>query len=210
MQAMNQRVGASGRRMVMSGPAALVASSVCTRAMNTRAMNTRVINTRARNAWVMNTESMNTHSMGTGSVNAELMNVGSVNGRAMNTRTTGTRATNAGTPLVRESVSSQSRGRSTGWTGRFMLRRVVMLLCAGALVWSGWNVAMPHRAESATGAIPVVNYTVQPGDTLWSYARQVTPRGASVTDTVDELMELNNFESASLQPGQTILVPERA
>lgn len=163
----------------------------------------------------MNTESMNTHSMGTGSVNAELMNIGSVNGRAlntraMNTRTTGTRATNAGTPLVRESVSSQSRGRSTGWTGRFMLRRVVMLLCAGALVWSGWNVAMPHHAESATGAIPVVNYTVQPGDTLWSYARQVTPRGASVTDTVDELMELNNFESASLQPGQTILVPERA
>lgn len=210
MQAMNQRVDASGRRMVMSGSAALVASSVCTRAMNTR-----VINTPARIARVMNAESMNTHSMGTGSVNAELMNIGSVNGRAlntraMNTRTTGTRATNAGMPLVRESVSSQSRGMSAGWTGRFMLRRVVMLLCAGALVWSGWNVAMPHRAESATGAIPVVNYTVQPGDTLWSYARQVTPRGASVTDTVDELMELNNFESASLQPGQTILVPERA
>lgn len=135
MQAMNQRVDASGRRMVMSGSAALVASSVCTRAMNTR-----VINTPARIARVMNAESMNTHSMGTGSVNAELMNIGSVNGRAlntraMNTRTTGTRATNAGMPLVRESVSSQSRGGPlVGQAGSCC---GVSSCCCAQVHWSG-------------------------------------------------------------------------
>lgn len=45
------------------------------------------------------------------------------------------------------------------------------------------------------------------GDTLWSYASAITPAGHDVSETVDELIALNNLESGSLQAGQRIIVP---
>lgn len=88
-----------------------------------------------------------------------------------------------------------------------LFRRAAAVACVGALIWSGWNIVMPSHAQSATGPVEVVTYSVRPGDTLWSYAREATPQGGDVSDTVSRLMKLNNLDSAALQPGQTILVP---
>lgn len=57
------------------------------------------------------------------------------------------------------------------------------------------------------GATQVTSYIVRPGDTLWSYASAITPAGHDVSETVDELIALNNLESGSLQAGQRIIVP---
>jgi LysM repeat protein len=91
-----------------------------------------------------------------------------------------------------------------------MLRKLAAALMTLSIVWMGWSVLVPSQeAQSATGAVEVVNYTVRPGDTLWSYARSITPENGNVANMVQELKTLNNLESSSLQPGQNLLVPAR-
>ena len=51
------------------------------------------------------------------------------------------------------------------------------------------------------------SYTVQPGDTLWSYASAITPDGGDVRDTIDDLISLNHLDGVSLQVGQQLKVP---
>lgn len=52
-----------------------------------------------------------------------------------------------------------------------------------------------------------VTYTVQPGDTLWSYAARATPSGGDVNDSIDTLMRINHLDSVSLDVGQRLKVP---
>lgn len=86
--------------------------------------------------------------------------------------------------------------------------RIAAALLIVAASWVGWSTIMPaEQAQSSTGPVEVVNYTVRPGDTLWSYANRVTPQGGNVAQTVQELKQLNNLDSASLTPGQSLLVP---
>ena len=73
--------------------------------------------------------------------------------------------------------------------------------------WCGFGALTAQRAQSDTGATQVTSYIVRPGDTLWSYASAITPAGHDVSETVDELIALNNLESGSLQAGQRIIVP---
>ncbi|KFI45613.1 LysM domain-containing protein [Bifidobacterium bohemicum] len=87
-------------------------------------------------------------------------------------------------------------------------RRMLAVLFALAVLCCGWQVVSPDRANAAQEAAPVVTYTVRPGDTLWAYAKEVTPSDKSVADTVDHLMSLNNLRSAELKPGQRIVVPQ--
>lgn len=86
--------------------------------------------------------------------------------------------------------------------------RIAAALLIVAASWVGWSTIMTaEQAQSSTGPVEVVNYTVRPGDTLWSYANRVTPQGGNVAQTVQELKQLNNLDSASLTPGQSLLVP---
>ena len=85
--------------------------------------------------------------------------------------------------------------------------KIVVACFVAAVSWGAFSLAYDNSAESAEGATEVVNYTVRPGDTLWSYAQSITPAGGDVSESVDELMDLNNLDSASLTPGQTIVVP---
>lgn len=88
--------------------------------------------------------------------------------------------------------------------------RIAAAMLIAAISWLGWSIVMPAtQAQSATGPVAVVNYTVRPGDTLWSFADRVTPKNGNVAETVQELKELNNLDSVSLTPGQNLLVPER-
>ena len=56
---------------------------------------------------------------------------------------------------------------------------------------------------------PTTTYVVSAGDTLWEIAASVAPAGADVRDTVDELIALNTLDSATIYPGQAILVPQQ-
>lgn len=85
--------------------------------------------------------------------------------------------------------------------------KVMAVIVAAALAWGGFAMLTAEPARSDTGATQVVSYIVRPGDTLWSYASSVTPAGQDVSETVDELIALNNLESGSLRVGQRIIVP---
>lgn len=88
--------------------------------------------------------------------------------------------------------------------------RAVVALFATVSMWFAVGALLPTPAQSREGARPVHTYTVQPGDTLWSYAARITPEGSNVNDTVESLMYLNNLDSANLYVGQRILIPVQA
>ncbi|MBT1162454.1 LysM peptidoglycan-binding domain-containing protein [Bifidobacterium sp. SO1] len=75
------------------------------------------------------------------------------------------------------------------------------------LAWIAYSWLVPMRADSASTAMEVTCYTVQPGDTLWQYAQAITPAGGDVSSTVERLRRLNDLDSYSLQVGQRIIVP---
>lgn len=84
------------------------------------------------------------------------------------------------------------------------------LVLAGIAMWSNGSVAVNSTVNSSVGSAgATTTYIVRPGDTLWGYASQVTPRGGDIRQTVSELIELNDLETASLTAGQSIVVPVR-
>ena len=96
-------------------------------------------------------------------------------------------------------------------TAHFLLNRhsgkVMAVVLAAALAWGGFAMLTAEPARSDTGATQVISYIVRPGDTLWSYASSITPAGQDVSETVDELISLNNLESGALRAGQRLIVP---
>lgn len=97
-------------------------------------------------------------------------------------------------------VSNNARRKSN-------LSRVMVVVVASVVAWVGLSIFAPSRADSATLPGEVMSYTVKPGDTLWSYAESITPRGGDVSQMVDVLINLNNLDSSALAAGQRIIVP---
>lgn len=65
---------------------------------------------------------------------------------------------------------------------------------------------------SASSAFLTERVVVQPGDTVWSVAREYGPQGWDVRRTVDVILELNGLSSVDLgrlQPGQELQVPSK-
>lgn len=78
----------------------------------------------------------------------------------------------------------------------------VVLIVVGALV-----VARPFD-DSAYAQTPTVPVEVQPGDTLWEFARAADPQG-DPREVVHTIVELNDLNSAAdIHPGDTLLVPD--
>jgi hypothetical protein len=94
----------------------------------------------------------------------------------------------------------------------YQRRRIVAVALAGLLVAAVLLLASAAMARPAGGGAPAsaagssapAIHIVQPGDTLWSIARQLDP-GADVRLTVDRLVDLNG--GAPLQVGQRLLLP---
>lgn len=92
------------------------------------------------------------------------------------------------------SVKLNRRGKITVWG-------IIAVLFA-SVVFALMPVASAQSDVQQTESI-----TVQPGDTLWSYASRVNPRGGDIYDTMDKIKQINHLESDQLQAGQALLVP---
>lgn len=83
-------------------------------------------------------------------------------------------------------------------------RLVVFLLAFVAMI----VVAIALAGGSFAGEEPQATQTVvvNPGDTLWSIASDVS-QGDDVRDTMDDLVALNDLDSVALDAGQQLEIP---
>jgi LysM repeat protein len=79
-----------------------------------------------------------------------------------------------------------------------MFGKLLILLCAAAL-------AVGLAARSSNGAGPMRTYTVRPGDTLWTVAERMY--AGDPREGVWRLERLNHLASATISPGEKLLVP---
>lgn len=52
----------------------------------------------------------------------------------------------------------------------------------------------------------IIDYTIAPGQTLWSIAREYTPNSKDIRETIYEIKQLNNMTNSTIYPGQTIQI----
>ena len=67
------------------------------------------------------------------------------------------------------------------------------------------TIAVAMVARSSHGAGPERTYVVKPSDTLWSIA--VSSYAGDTREGVWKLQQRNHLRSATLRPGQTIVLP---
>ena len=79
-----------------------------------------------------------------------------------------------------------------------LIVRVMLLSVAAVLLW-----ALFAGDTGASG--PERRYRVEPGDTLWSIAERTFP--GDPREGVWELRERNDLESATIVPGQVLVLP---
>ncbi|MFV2039949.1 MAG: LysM peptidoglycan-binding domain-containing protein [Acidimicrobiales bacterium] len=93
----------------------------------------------------------------------------------------------------------------------YLRRRLMvgaLLVLVGALLWTTltWatnsSLGVDNVGADQTGTAQVI-HIVQPGDTLWSIAAQLNPRG-DVRDSVDRLARLNG--GSALRVGQRLVL----
>lgn len=60
--------------------------------------------------------------------------------------------------------------------------------------------------QSAESEVNVIEYSVQPGDTLWELAKDAD-NSNNVDYTVSQIKQINGIGSRALQPGETIYIP---
>lgn len=52
----------------------------------------------------------------------------------------------------------------------------------------------------------IIDYTIAPGETLWSIAGEYTPSSKDIRETIYEIKKLNNMENSNIYAGQTIQI----
>lgn len=84
-----------------------------------------------------------------------------------------------------------------------------MALVVGALVVAlavGWFGATAWASEGSAPRPADATFVVQPGDTLWSVARQLRP-DADPRATILEIEQANGLVDSALRPGQRLVLP---
>ena len=82
--------------------------------------------------------------------------------------------------------------------GSLSLGRLALVALAAALLWALF------AGETGAGG-PEQHYRVEPGDTLWSIAVRSFP--GDPREGVWELRERNDLDSATIVPGQVLVLP---
>jgi nucleoid-associated protein YgaU len=93
--------------------------------------------------------------------------------------------------------------------GRF-ITRLAVIASLSILLLSGFAAVTGASAGSTDTAIPTpyVKVSVKPGDTLWSIAESIAPRGDR-RSLVADIVEVNRLTTPELQAGQKIYIPTR-
>jgi len=93
--------------------------------------------------------------------------------------------------------------------GRF-ITRLAVIASLSILLLSGFAAVTGASAGSTDTAIPTpyVKVSVKPGDTLWSIAESIAPRGDR-RSLVADIVEINRLTTPELQAGQKIYIPTR-
>ena len=107
-------------------------------------------------------------------------------------------------PTPRPHVSAHPRLRLTR-RGRAVIAALVALPLVLAFVLLALNEG---GATATSGAEAPVTVTVQAGESLWSLAGSLAP-AANPADVVADILAINSLDSASVQPGQILIVPAR-
>ena len=79
-----------------------------------------------------------------------------------------------------------------------MFGKLLILVCVAA-------VAVGLAAHGSSGAGPKRTYVVRPGDTLWAVAQRTY--AGDPRQGVWELQQRNHLASATIVPGQKLVVP---
>jgi LysM domain len=102
-------------------------------------------------------------------------------------------------------VTVSARRRRARGRRLHVARLAVVLLAAALVVWGGARVGLAV-ADSTTPAVQT--HVVQPGETVWQIV--VGEYGSTDRDVrvlVDEVLRVNHLDSASVVPGQHLLLP---
>ena len=92
--------------------------------------------------------------------------------------------------------------------GRAVVAVLVTLPLVIALIVLSVNGGGATATSPAAADVVVTTVTVEAGQSLWSVATMIAPTAATA-DVVADLMAINALESATVQPGQQLIVPER-
>lgn len=93
--------------------------------------------------------------------------------------------------------------------GRRLVRTGVVVLALLVVLAVSLLGRTPAGAGSDAAVPATVQVIVQPGDSLWSIAKAAAP-GDDVRATIERIATLNNLDSKSVVPGQTLVVPAPA
>ena len=85
---------------------------------------------------------------------------------------------------------------------------LLSLVAVCGVVGCATAVAQAEPRQEASSS-QFIRRQARPGDTLWSMAQEVTPRGGNVGETVNRIRRLNHLDTSELQVGQVIRVPRR-
>lgn len=86
--------------------------------------------------------------------------------------------------------------------GRVVLVLLAMILVAPMATWGATAVA-----SSPGEPTEVRVHAVQPGETLWGFAREVAEPGEDVRQAVARLQDLNQMSSSTVRVGELLLLP---
>ena len=104
-------------------------------------------------------------------------------------------------------LPSRTRLRLTR-RGRAVIAVLVSLPLVIALLSMSLNGGGATATSTSADAAAVTTVTVEAGQSLWSLAATIAP-DSSTADVVADLMAINALESASVVPGQQLIVPDR-
>ena len=86
---------------------------------------------------------------------------------------------------------------------------VIVVLLFALLALCTWSVVQSRAAEHAAAVSSVATemVTVQPGDSIWTLAQAHGIDSMTTQETSEVILDLNDLESAMLQPGMELKVP---
>jgi len=89
------------------------------------------------------------------------------------------------------------------------IKKVLVFIAGIMLVFVALNSVFTYTVNAFTQTRETYQEVViQENDTLWCIAEKITPPGQDIRNTIYQIRKINKMNSAVLQPGQRILIPQ--